>query len=783
MSGVLTSQLIVRLIDQVSAPARGVGRSLLGLSKAANGASGTFGARLGAAISNNNRALESARGKAVEAAAGFYALKAAIGGPVKAAMDFESAMADVKKVVDFPTPQSFKDFQQSLVDLSKRVPLSVNGLAQIAAAAGQAGIAGEDLVRFTEEAAKIGVAFDISADEAGDAMAKLMTGLGLSIDQAVSLTDAMNHLSNAQASSAAEVLDVVRRVGAQAKQFGFTAEQVAAFGSAMVAAGSETDVAATSFRNMGLALTKGASATKRQREAYRTLGLDAKKVSKAMQKDAVGTTLKVMEAIAKLPKADQASVSSDLFGNEARALPILLTNLGLLKDSLGLISDRSKYAGSSLKEFESRSKTFANAVQIFDNRITSLKIAIGAALIPALNELIDTVSPVIDQITTYAQAHPELTKNVLAAASALVAFKIATTALSFVGLIGRGGALSMLSIGFNTVGRAAIGAARAVRQAVGLQTALAGMSGMKMTGLQTISTALKTMVLAVPGMSAITGAITAVGGALATISAPIWGAIAIGVAAVAGAGALIWKYWDRITSVLSGVGRAIGETLAPAIELARPAIEAMAPLGDAIASGWEKAKAALSSFGEWIGSFFQREILSDGQKAGFEKAGYDVATSMINSIKAAFQGLLDWFKELPSKIVAAIGRIDLSSIIDFGSLKGRIASSLGFGGGDAPSPAPASSGPGISGHRATGGNVWSGGSFLVGENEAEIFTPRSAGTITPASKAGGMTFKFGDINIQGVSDPVETAKHVAREIEDRLASALRGLHADSGVYS
>jgi phage-related tail protein len=312
-----------------------------------------------------------------------------------------------------------------------------------------------------------------------------------------------------------------------------------------------------------------------------------------MQKDAVGTTLKVMEAIAKLPKADQASVSSDLFGNEARALPILLTNLGLLKDSLGLISDRSKYAGSSLKEFESRSKTFANAVQIFDNRITSLKIAIGAALIPALNELIDTVSPVIDQITTYAQAHPELTKNVLAAASALVAFKIATTALSFVGLIGRGGALSMLSIGFNTVGRAAIGAARAVRQAVGLQTALAGMSGMKMTGLQTISTALKTMVLAVPGMSAITGAITAVGGALATISAPIWGAIAIGVAAVAGAGALIWKYWDRITSVLSGVGRAIGETLAPAIELARPAIEAMAPLGDAIASGWEKAKAAL----------------------------------------------------------------------------------------------------------------------------------------------------------------------------------------------
>ena len=134
--------------------------------------------------------------------------------PVQAARAFESAMGDVTKVVDFPTPQAFKDFQAALVEMSKTVPLSVNGLAQIAAAAGQAGIAGDDLIPFTEAAAKIGVAFDISADQAGEALAKLRTALGLSTPEAVLLTDAMNELSNAQASSAAEILDVVRRVGA-----------------------------------------------------------------------------------------------------------------------------------------------------------------------------------------------------------------------------------------------------------------------------------------------------------------------------------------------------------------------------------------------------------------------------------------------------------------------------------------------------------------------------------------------------------------------------------------
>jgi len=63
MTSVLTSQLVVRLIDQVTGPARTVGRSLLGLNRAANGASGSFGGRLGAAIERNNRALDQTCGR------------------------------------------------------------------------------------------------------------------------------------------------------------------------------------------------------------------------------------------------------------------------------------------------------------------------------------------------------------------------------------------------------------------------------------------------------------------------------------------------------------------------------------------------------------------------------------------------------------------------------------------------------------------------------------------------------------------------------------------------
>lgn len=782
MANTLTSSLIVRLIDKVSAPARNVAGALSGIERAASGKS--FGTRLGDAMARNSAALDRARGGLFDAAAGFYVLKNAITGPVREAMAFESAMADVKKVVDFATPEAFKDFQKQLMDLSKTVPMSVNGLAAIAAAAGQAGVAEADLIKFTEAAAKVGVAFDISADQAGDAMAKMQTALGLSLQDTILLADSMNHLSNAQASSAADILDVVRRVGPMGKGFGFTAVQTAAFASAMLSAGAKSDVAATSFQNMGLALVKGSRASKQVRGALRDLGFDSTKVAKAMQKDAAGTVVKVLEAISRLPKAEQAGITSQLFGNNADALLALTTNIDLLKNSLGLIDDQTKYAGSAFKEFEVRAGTFQNAVQVFNNQLTAMKIVIGAALIPALNDLMRSLTPIIEAVTSFAQAHPDLTKNVIAATASLVAFKIAVTGLKFIGLLGRGGVLSMMSVAFNTVGRAAIGAGAAIRGAVGLQMALAAMDGTKMTGLQALGTALRAMVLAVPGVSAIGTALAAVGGALAAISAPVWLAIAAGVAIASAAVFALWKYFDRISAVVSGFAGRIMQELKPALDLIAPALkpvtDAFATMATAVSSfvsgGLAMAKQAFTDFSAWIGSFFSREVLSESQRAGLEQAGADLANRMINGIKSAFDGLMDWFAGLGMRIISAIGKIDLSGIIQWPSLPSWMGGSTDGPPAKAPNRAEA-----VTGHRAGGGPVWGRSSFLVGENGPEIFTPRGAGTITSNARLGGGGVTFGDIHVHGTSDPNETARRVREEIERAINGLARGAHADMGA--
>lgn len=810
----LTSQLVIELLDRVTGPARRAANALAGISntiREQNGQPITFGDRLNAAITRNDRALADARGGIVDAVASFYALREAIGAPIQAAAAFESAMADVIKVVDFPTPEAFTQFQQDLFALSRDIPIAVNGLAEIAAAAGQAGIAGQDLIRFTDAAARIGVAFDISAEQAGGSMANLMTALNLSIDETVSLADAMNHLSNSQASTAADILDVVQRVGAQATMFGFTAEQTSAFASAMLAAGAQSEVAATSFRNMGAALTRGSAATRGQRDAFRELGLDAEETARSMQENAVETTIDVLRRIGQLPAEQRAAISSQLFGNEARALGPLLTNLGLVEETLGMVGDRATYAGSAFAEFEARNNTFQANMQRFQNVLTELQISIGNALMPAISQLAEAVAPLITRLAELANTYPEVTLAVVGATGAVIAFKGAIAALRFAGLVGRGGILSMIALGYNTIGRAAIGAQAAASSMIGLQTALAAMAGQPLGTLGRLRAGLTGITLAIPGVGALSSGIAAIGAAVATISAPVWGTFAAIAAAVAASGLLIYRYWDRITAVLTGVGQAIGEALQPGLDWVSEKLSFLNPVVTAFGDAWQWVRDKVSGLGELLSGLFDRETLSEeeianitararevteniigwftrlpariGEASGdLVEAGRQLIQSLWDGAVEKFDEFVAWLTGIPGRIVEAIGNIDLSSIIRWPQPPQWWRDLFG----DGSSMESFQEDFGVDGQRAKGGPISRGGSYLVGENGPELITANRNGYVNPTGQ-GAMGGSL-EVSINapitvngGVSDPQQLAAEISRQMRDEVREAFRGVFADTGM--
>lgn len=376
--------------------------------KIAGSVASSFNSAMGAAENRISGLGQIAKQAAAIASAAWGALKIGefVTDSVQAAVDFESAMADVAKVVDGLRDEngnltdSYYAMSDSIVQMSKDIPMAAEDLAAITASAGTAGIAAEELTAFTETAAKMGVAFDTTADQAGDWMAKWRTSFSMGQEEVTALADQINYLSNNSASTASEISTIVTAVGPLGDVAGISAAQIAALGSTMVGVGVQQDVAATGIRKLATTMVAGSSATKAQATVLQQLGLDATEMAERMQTDAEGAILTFLEAVSKLPEAEQAAALKNYFGQESvGAIAPLLTNLDVLRERFEMVADAQLYAGSMDAEYAARAATTANNIQLYENRIAALKIQIGDYLLPVVNKVLAAASGGLDWIS------------------------------------------------------------------------------------------------------------------------------------------------------------------------------------------------------------------------------------------------------------------------------------------------------------------------------------------------------------------------------------------------
>ena len=376
--------------------------------KIAGSVSSSFNSAMGAAENRISGLGTIAKQAAAVAAAAWGALKIGefVKESIQSAVNFESAMADVAKVVDGlrddngNLTDSYYAMSDSIVQMSKDIPMAAEDLAAITAAAGTAGIAADELTTFTETAAKMGVAFDTTADQAGDWMAKWRTSFSMGQEEVTALADQINYLSNNSASTASEISTIVTAVGPLGDVAGISAAQIAALGSTMVGVGVQQDVAATGIRKLATTMVAGSSATKAQATVLQQLGLDATEMAERMQTDAEGAILTFLEAVSKLPEAEQAAALKNYFGQESvGAIAPLLTNLDVLRERFEMVADAQLYAGSMDAEYAARAATTANNIQLYENRIAALKIQIGDYLLPVVNKVLAAASTGLDWLS------------------------------------------------------------------------------------------------------------------------------------------------------------------------------------------------------------------------------------------------------------------------------------------------------------------------------------------------------------------------------------------------
>ncbi|BBB91057.1 phage-related minor tail protein [Methylomusa anaerophila] len=685
-------------------------------------------------------------------------LAATLAAPIRSAMRFEDQMADVRKVIDFDTPEQFKAMGQDIMNMSKRLPVATDGIAQIVAAAGQAGIARQDLAMFAEDASKMSVAFDTTAEDAGQSMAVWRTTFKLSQDGVRDLADQINYLSNISPTSAKGISNIVTRIGSLGGLSGLTAGQVAALGSAMP--GLQDEVAATSLKKMFTVMTSGFAATKTQREMMGALGFDTEQLAVRMQQDATGAIMDFMGALKKLPPADQMSYISEIFGEEGKAgIGILLQNLDIVSKNFKAVGDASTYAGSMQKEFDSRASTTSNQLQLLSNNMTIVGITAGNALLPHISALSEKFIGIAEWVNNLATQYPGLTEAFVVGTAAVIGLKIATFALGY--------GFSALSAPF-----VAANAALTIMTNSQERAALMARLNASTTGLQTAAQWLFNTAL---------------------YGCPIIWIIA-GIVALVAAGYLLYKNWDTIKAKAIEVWGAVTEWFGNVYEAAASFIS---NLPATIAYGIGYAIGFIATLPERMAFYFQyawilvtmwaANIVSD-VISFFGSLPENASNSLSNFLQAidkwgsdAYNSVVNWFNRIPDAISSAIGRVS------------NWLSNLGSGiSGSFSAGVAAGSGGGVQIASNAAGGIYERGAFLTtfAETNPEAAIPldgspkalslwAQAGEILGVRPGGGsgvqIEYKSGDIIIYGNPEPGQ----VQREVENGHRSFLDYLHNEA----
>ena len=626
------------------------------------------------------------RGNLLDAAG----LAASLALPIKAAIDFEDVMTDVTKNV---ANADFKTMRNAINDIAKQSPLGASGIGRLVSEAGKIGLASDKALDFARISEKMAVAFELSADEAGQYITKFKASMGLSIEQIKTLGDAINYLGDNTTSNAKNITQIVSRFGTIGLQAGLSKEQTAAFAAVLDGFAPNAETAGTAMKNLLTALSAGEGASKPAQEALESLGYSAVEVAEMMQQDAAGTIRDVFAAIGDAPEEQRLSLLKVIVGDDAiGAAGGLVTNMKAYDDAMAKVANRTKYAGSVTAEYAKKAATAKYQMGVMRSNITVMGESIGRIMLPALNKLMSTITRITGAVADFTEKFPVLSKAIIGITAVLVAGKVAAIGFGYAWTFVKGGMLSTLSAITKT--RLAMTLFNKQLSAHGRLAIVSQVTGLSKAEVMNkrFTKSIVASKLSIKGLgAAMAGAPTGgiaklvlgfkvLGASLVAAVGAITLPVAAIVAGVAAAGFAIYKYWDHVKAFLGGVVDGFKSAAAPIMDALKP----FQPLFSAIGS-------AVGSIAGWFGKLFTpvnatTEGLSKAASAGeiFGKVlgtAFSIVTSPARALLKTIEFIVNLLTDFPSTINSAIKAISspLESLKKVGEF---IAGDWLFGGDD-----------------------------------------------------------------------------------------------------
>ncbi|MBO9599998.1 MAG: phage tail tape measure protein, partial [Cohnella sp.] len=364
---------------------------------------------------------------------------AAVGGLAgKAAIDFESAFAGVRKTVN-ATEEELSRMSQGIRDMSKEIPAAVTEIAGVAEAAGQLGIKTEAIMGFTRTMVDLGVATNLSGEQAATALARLANITQMPQSEFDRLGSTIVALGNNLATTEAEIVEMGLRLAGAGQQIGLTEAQILAIAGSLSSVGIEAEAGGTAFSRVMIEMANAAASGGKQLNNFAAVsGLSAKQFKQTFEQDASAALITFIEGLGKLSAAGENTFAAlDTLGlGEIRVRDALLRASGagdLFRESLELGSKAWEENNALTNEAEARYGTTASQMQIFRNKLNDTAITAGNSLAPALIAMLDAAQPIINAVGRMAEGFASLDTGTQKTVITIVAVTAAVGPLIFIG--------------------------------------------------------------------------------------------------------------------------------------------------------------------------------------------------------------------------------------------------------------------------------------------------------------------------------------------------------------
>src|SRR5690625_1680273 len=353
------------------------------------------------------------------------ALAGGLGIAVNEAIKFESSFAGVRKTVDASEPE-FAALQRGFRGLAKEIPLSVNEINAIGESAGQLGIEKKHILGFTRTMADLGVATNMTSEQAATSLARLANITQMPQSEFDRLGSTVVALGNNLATTESEIVDMSLRLAGAGKQVGMTEAEILSFSGALSSVGSEAEAGGSAFSKVMVQMQLAAEKGGKELDNFaKVAGMSADEFKVAFEQDASGAIIKFIEGLATAEERGLSAIGilDEMGITEVRMRDALLRAAGasdVFTESLEIGTKAWDENTALTDEAAERYKTLKSQIQLMKNGFIDAAISLGDGLTPA----IEKITQFIIELTEKFNNLSESTKQKIAMFAALASIAL-----------------------------------------------------------------------------------------------------------------------------------------------------------------------------------------------------------------------------------------------------------------------------------------------------------------------------------------------------------------------